>query len=764
MSSCVEIMLRKSPAGLPLWCYDDNGRVFLDVGDLELSKTKKREQLNEFNQITGAGILGFLLPRTDKNSIILAGYGCATHMGFNHKAKIPVIVRECGLTKQQNMISVLRKNRAGWEVELTDGSDFWKEAFEGFAMCDIPYDDIFLDEAFLRNNWANEFKYNDGDNGIWFPLVHYGNWTEPALYDSDGNLTQETSVTIADFRPWIHVLGAIQKAFCAIGWEFSSPILESEELRHWISYALRNFNDFEDIEIGFKASTSADETFNQLSTLTDSGGSIDVHWVRFDDDSTGDNFDTGAGTGAGYFDTALGNHYASGLSGTYDVEICININNTSGVAALMNFYLVQDSVAGSPTAVNIGTQASVAIGPSLQVDPGQNTICFTYLDVPIVAGRFMRLYVDMNPFFADPNQFIQAGSYMKVSPKTFQMGENIILPVSQILDCNLSFLDWFKGVIHATGGGNLVTDYFCKKVTLYQPYGVEMRDGSTPEPFFKDETTTGIEIICGSEQLEIKQELQNRFVRLKFCDPEDARVKDLGYGPENPLHGRVVDLGEGFVEDTTDNPNPTFEASSMIRAVDLLNPPRTFNGDPVDTDVFIPALWDNTDNKVSTDIKARLMRTAPTGLVQQYRGVDDLAAPVLAEWAFKRDLNNLVPTESPEDQIPYAYHLNTELIGPDAANLVTLEDHIIYGSESLDLFEMFWLQRLQEISNSFDSKYRAIIDICLFDRIQYRRKWLIEYEGKKFEAYPTTIENFQQCPRGIADITLTPIVKRDKTC
>ncbi|MEM7297959.1 MAG: hypothetical protein AAF391_06805, partial [Bacteroidota bacterium] len=727
----VQIFLRKSPKDLPSWCYDEFGRVAFEVGNLKLSKSKKAEQLNEFNQLTSGGILGFRIEASDKNKLILKAYGCASFIGFNHKAKIPVIVREAGRTLRQNMLAILRKNRDGWEIELTDGSEFWKEALAGFAMCDIPYEDVVLNEAFLRDNWANQARYQDGANGLWFPLIHYGNWNFGVLRDSNGNITQEAPVRIADFRPWIHVLGALQKGFCAVGYEFISPILQSDEMRHWIAYVLRDLENMEDIPIGFRASTSTDVSYQQLSTINLGGADIFAHWVQFDDDATGLNFDTAQSVGAGYFDPSPGNHFAHGLSGVHDLEVCINLNLTQTAQAII--FVVQDASPSSPNTVTAGQFTEVAISPTFSIDPGQTQLCFTYRDVPIIALRYLRVYVNLAGISVQPSEVIEAGSYIRNSSKKFEIGENAILPISRLLDCNLSFLDFFAGILHALGGGKIVTDVLAKRITLYHRDEITLRDGSSPEAFFnRRRVVQGTPIICDSEEVDIKQSLDKRYYRLKFKDPEDARVKDLGYSAENPLHGRVIDLGEGLEEDTTEDANPVFEATSMIKARGLLNPPATFQGADVDTDILIPALWDNTDFKISTNLKPRLMFVA--GLIQQYRGVNDLGSPVLAEWAFQRDLNNPAPTESPENFIPYAYHLNTELIGPDSANLIPLDNHIVYGSESLDLYELFWKQKILAIGRSIDVQYQILIDVCTFDGLEFRKLWEVIYQGKKYLA------------------------------
>ena len=764
MSKCIEITLRRSPRGLPSWCYDEFGRVSFDLPvDLDFSKTKKSEQLNEFNQLTGSAILGFSLPPTDKNKLLLGSYGCATVFEFDHKQVIPVIVREAGRTLQQSAVSVLGKNREGWEVELSDGSEFWRESMKDFRMCDIPYGEIELTEAYLRDNWANSARFDESRDCMYWPLIHYGGFDKPASRDDDGNIVARTDVRIADFRPWLHVLGALQKGFCQKGYEFRSPILESEEMRHWISYVLSEGLDSSENRAGFRTSMSAPVQHNGLTRVEIGTNQHFITWMQFDDDSTGDNYDTSS-IGNGYFDPSAGNHYATDLGGTGNLQVCVDMNTTQDV--VVQIWINQAKDPGSPNDIFPGADEETLASKLVFHPSGTGQICFDFNGIKIFPNRYLRAYIGLtdpltlNDLPANPPQFAQATMSLELTQVAIE--ENMVLDVSTILDCDLLFLDYFAGILHALGGGKIVTDFLSKTVTVYHRDSFVMRDGSTPEPFFiKNRPVKGVDILCDSEQIEIKSELDNRYLRLKFKDPTDARVDEQGFDSDNPLHGREIDFGQGLEEDYDDDANPTFEASSMIRANDITSQDVEFRGVAINTAPEIPALWDNLDFDVSNKLAPRLLTTI--GYINQYRGVDTFGAPVVATWSFERNLNNATPTVTTEFGIPYAFHINTEDIGPNAASLQVVDRHLVYGEEALDLYEMFWRQKLLNLSRLFSANYRGILDLFSFDCIDFRKELPITYEGKTFYAEILGVEEFSGCPRGTARFDIVP-VSNQKNC
>ena len=151
--SCVKIFLRTSPKRLPEFCYDQYGRVQLDTNELELDKVKSTETLNVLDNISADGVLGFLLLDTAKNRAILKHYGGASFLLHNQKALLPVYAVEAGRTLRQDNLSIVERNKDGWEVDLIDGSSFWKTGAEEVRICDCDFGVHNFELNETEDNW-----------------------------------------------------------------------------------------------------------------------------------------------------------------------------------------------------------------------------------------------------------------------------------------------------------------------------------------------------------------------------------------------------------------------------------------------------------------------------------------------------------------------------------------------------------------------------------------------------------------------------------
>ncbi len=106
--NCLKIYLERVPVNIPAHFKDTNEAVLLDLyEDQTFLKSKKNEQLTEFNKISGAAVLGIKVPHTDKNDLVFKGYADAAAFQFNHKAAIPVIIYENGSVLDQDVIVVV---------------------------------------------------------------------------------------------------------------------------------------------------------------------------------------------------------------------------------------------------------------------------------------------------------------------------------------------------------------------------------------------------------------------------------------------------------------------------------------------------------------------------------------------------------------------------------------------------------------------------------------------------------------------------------
>lgn len=730
------IALQIVPTNTPEHFLDDQGRLVLDYCP-EFKRSKKADQA-ELDRPSAEGVLGFFLVNTPKNEWALKN-NFAYVQAWQDNIILP-----------QTFLRVYNRTRRGMEVELVMDSSFWAIAIRKIKLCQLNLGTFLLTEANLRNNWANNARYNDGDSGLYFPLVHYGNWNgTSAIWDKDGDtdiLISAGGANEADFRPWFHILYLLQQGFCSIGYRFRSPILETDWGRRLIEYVLVDLEGDNSLE-NFKVRVYQTETYKAWAVSTPESIPGNPAWLAPTEelqllDNSIRGFDAGFYTANNFgelnADGSYNYYFFSGLSGEYEFEVVTNLDSSvSGDTLIFNLNLVvfDPTDPGSAFVGSLASPQHIIVGegkeirwktPSLDLDP-KYRYAFT---ITILSSTGF-------------GEYSISGTSIQVLPKKVKFQPNMKLILKAWVNCEYKFDKMLSGIIHLIQG-RLISDETTRTVWLLHSDKITLPTGEQPEPFFKGTNIEG-EYDCTSHKETYRRIVENRYLNIGFKSPDDNWVTKQGYDGDNPIFAKKLDFGETYEEATSTNYNPFFEASDNFLAKDL----QAIYVPNIECAVNIPALWDNEDYKLSNDITPRILYAF--GLASQYRGKTGGGSDVIANWKFKG---------SNEYELPYAFQISNESIGLDE-NAKVPEQHVIYGERPNDLTSLYWKTFILELLANLEIDFQMIMTPLEFDLLNFR-KWVNILIGNKH--YVGRLTEITDYTGTKAEVTYRPIPDDTENC
>lgn len=761
----ITIILKNTPANIPSWALNSNGQLVLDIyKDMSFQRTKKVEELTIFEEISNEGVFGFALPKTEKNNLVLKQYGNPSIYDIKlHKKPIKVIVFEGHKVLRQNTMLVLRSNSQEWEVQLIDDSDFWKTKLNSIYPCDIDFGTFQTIDANLQTNWADNAFYEDGDQGVYFPLCHYGNWSTNAVYNDDGNINKTGGADESDFRPWVHILALLQKAFCKIGWKFESPVLESNWGRRLIAYLLTAFDGSKGLDkFGFRAVVQSDYTFLTGTDPIDWPGGV-PSWLIYPG-QTLQAYDTAPGgfdNSELYTQSIPGVPRASGpvdylfyegFSGEMTFTIKAKVSTEQfGDRVIFNWaFSIIDSADPDP----VNAFKGVVVSPYYQAD--NETISTEFTTQVIDMQPTWRVFVTLQTWFIDPNQGsgngivdILGGSEFYNTPLSLKLRPGMTINISSYLTCEHSVSDILKAVLHILGKGAITTDIISRTVTVYQKDNTEFWNGEKPTPYYLGDSINESLIRCDSDKASMRTGIEKRYYRLTFADTDDEYSKSLGFSNDNPQYAKLIDFGENlqYEDDIKEDRNPLFEPTSNITADDLQHSDVTIGSETINGAVEIPALWDNDDNEISQDLGPRILYAH--GLNKQFIANDN-GSLSFASWSYKGSIIN---------NFPVAFQVTGKQYGDDA---ISLPQNIAYGNFDIDLYTLFWKQYLTELEKSLFIEYDAFITPTLFVNETFRKFIYVQFNGRKFKSKLISITDYEGLKTSTARIEVMPVVNCEK--
>jgi hypothetical protein len=217
-------------------------------------------------------------------------------------------------------------NNADWIVQIKDA-----------LISDLSFQDHIFDKPTIFNGWYAD--YDSGDEFGYF-IAKFREWTTP------------NQVEWEDYVPFLFVRSIIDKIFQPLGYQIESTFLDSDFFKKLIiPVPLRSYGDeFAQNEINcFVSRATPLQTFNQL----------DNKRVRYNDDSTGVNFDNGNNY------NTTGSFYTIPFTGEYKVNALITISGLTGTppvgSATLEIRQNGTTVLASTTGINLNTASSAFV-------------------------------------------------------------------------------------------------------------------------------------------------------------------------------------------------------------------------------------------------------------------------------------------------------------------------------------------------------------------------------------------------------------------
>jgi len=568
--------------------FDDPGGVFVDLGETDMSLKKVAEELNEVNEIQYGGVRVFSVPDTAKNLIIFQQFIAPAPTDFDYT---PL---ECRIYVGTNILnetwigaSRSAEGEGRLELTATKQSDYWIIGAKALRLPQIPYDDVEFTQANIETNWSSNYRYADGDLGIHFTPMYFGH---PYV---DGEMTIE-------YMRWnYHLLRIIREGFRTFGWCFKCEALESDEGRQLAAYLIDpNAYSTEALIEGNKALAESGEFELSKQFNISSGGLFGglfggaqklygYHVVKTTNTiihDPGSNVIGGRYYGFGLFHFKVTIQYIPIELKSEVVRIEWFRNNPfttppSNTKVFEEEFRPSDDFVGDPTALFEKTFEA-----DIQLQTNQSITIGIYIESFFKKVKIKNVILNVTP--------------IKVFP---QRGETIN-PANYLR--NDTLLELLKGWVHPIRGKIDVIPGE-KTVEVFPNFEIDAF-GETLTGYYRN-TLVDVTPIQISESAVVESPVSkpNRFQLVRWKQSSDPWIKRMGLDKLTPLFSRTLDLGEQYVPDYTEYPNPYFEPTVSDWVYDFSK------GDEKNVPVNLPILLDHipgdSDHQVSTDIGPRIL-------------------------------------------------------------------------------------------------------------------------------------------------------------
>jgi len=725
------IYLEEAPAGTPAEFLED-GVFALDLQDnFSFLETRQVEELNDINQIKGSGVLGFSMPYTTRNRFAFQRFFSPN---IEDNAYEPIRVRAVsgtGKVLPQELLFVrgLDDSSKEIEVELIDENVFWVKAAEELKLSEIPMPTRPFTLAEISNRWGDhQYRPDDDEDAqvVNYPLCHYGGWLADKLEGIN-------SVLVEDFKPWHSIPWLLVRGFRHLGWTFESELLETDWFCQLYAYLLNKDLIYpgKGQEWRVYALWGVDENVQLIPSAPNwlIGGISNYLALPF----------------RGLVTDPKGQHQLRDLvsGGVVAGQISDFANLTNGTSDfLIEFVLVIENNTGGEIKLDVGAWVSgteLDVAPDLIFPNGETTQHYIELKVNMDFGQVCNIIlqgasIDGVPA-NQPYEFtIKGGTQVTFRPNDpSRLYRDEQVDTGAIVNPNLTFLDFFKGIVHLIAG-KVETDFSEYTVRLFPPDRTKV-SGQVLEGFMLPyseaiDVTNAIQLESRRVSFEAGDA---RYIELKFSNSSDAYIRDvLQRENDDLLYSRTIDLGPTLPDRKKRLENPFFEPTANTS----LNR------------VMMPALWDNSDGSISRSISPRIIQFL--GMRQQDGG-DGQAAVLVFENSSIRN-------------IPYAFQFFERKariespIGSGSPFFLPVGG-VLYGVQVQDLYEMFW--RFQEYESAYSPVYSfdCYMDPALYEQLSFRRRLFITYGGESFSAKLIAIRDWQTGINDIFTIDVKPEVQ-----
>lgn len=728
MAQCIRLMIPSYNYTVPAWYIESDGMIILDTDtNFSLRLTKQLESLSNLNNIKIDGVLGFSLPATPKNDLLLRRYVMPNTADATFDG-IDVNIQIGSRRIKQNKLFVLRYAAGQYDIEIRNTIEHWIFGAKNLKLVDLDLGakfDFTISNIFNYSGTGPE-EYLDGGSGLRWPLAFYGGW-----------FGKQREPILSDMRPWFSILYLLQKGFCQLGWSFRSTVLESDYGRRLISYLLAE--DFgQDAAVlesrKFAANTAVDTAWYYSAV----GGGFNVPIAakkvifEVETEDIGNNYDPSTGQYAG----------ACVSDVTAKVKVRFKGESAGGGTDIKPLILRVKLMYSHPTLgqLEIGSTEKYCSSPEFNdTQTYEFYMELTVKDVELEPGAF--LYVtfggDQTPI---QNLEVRSGSKFYNTPKRTYLRAGDSFFLQSLFDPNISLLDLLKGTSHLFNG-KFYTDWVNKEIWLYPTYNTKHYNGELSTGYFLETTNLDItkDLQCDSEIIETPTNDITRYTTIKFKGDGDYFVKEKVGKDAQPLHSYTIDRGEKFGEDTTTLENPLFEA--MVN--DLVDDVAVNN-----VAIDIPHLAESYDvekPKVNYKIKPRVAYWH--GNHQQFQNGTFADVRLFGTGSY---------------YIPYACQLSN---ANSAAGGYPFPN-VIYGEDpaNKDLYNYFYKKWMYETTENLSLELLVFLKQNDYFRYNFRESYTFKILGRTVIGRLIEVRDFDTCSLSSTPVKIIPIKQSFNSC
>lgn len=544
-----------------------------------LRSTKVVDEVDKINRITQEAALTVDAPVSPRNRRLFAN--TAVNVLNRSADRFTSSVRVSNEGMHQNLTEARVTGYGageGYDVELY--ADDWQQALELVPLNEIDLGTFLWTQGNIENTWGRD----RGDADVLPLMADFGKWFA------------EGTISIEDLRLCPSLRAVLTAAFAKIGWNFICPHLTDGDGRTWYVYLGSERWHYYPSKImtGFVELSGAGKSIDGRGN-----GVVDWAEVRDDDDQWRIPFLYDRKYYL-YFppdrDRFKESRFQVELSATVTVN-AVPIN--SGVSApALTVRIVETSINpdGSRTE-DILAQFDYIIPVQEGTYTQQIEIDHT-LVMPRIKGvvEVVFEYRDL-PADADATILFEAATLIfRPDPPLYGRGDNV--EVAAGLDPDISALEVLTGAAHLVNA-KFTTDLARKEVRMDVPFGytrTNFPDQFIPGFYQHDQPAHDLRAQSAPRSLKWTntEDKTPRYVVYDFKGSQDEAVTEA----DRLRLRRRVDTGRGTRSKDQKRENPLFEPTARVR----VKAEQTGTG-PIE----LPALWDNTDGRLSFDLAPRIL-------------------------------------------------------------------------------------------------------------------------------------------------------------
>ena len=723
--SCPVIQLREITPTLPDWVKDSDGNVTLDVfEDFQICQTKSSGKLNDLDQIGDEDPIGDRLPRTLKNETIFKEYGCFNSTSDQFQG-ILVNIFDGGIPICQDTIQVIGKSDTEIEIDLVQGEDAWVNAAKRCKLCDIDLGTFVFTCENLLENWQQPIYGQGNTSGLYFPLINFGNWSKQATWtdfeNTDDIVLTEGCAGISDFRPFIHLLSILEKGFKKIGYNFKSPVFETEWGRRIILYLLKSE--------GFGEAVVNNEERCLTEAINTDTQFFDEQEAQLDFNVANKNINNYLFLAQPQTTITSWSLLNSGNPSSPPIKVCHVLELGIEVLDSSNDLEIEIVLKDRLFGIDLETYNFVI--------PADNSN--TIHPINIITEQIATSNTDFQWCIRSTLPTLNSGFLKKtvwrVLNKSDIFFEGDEIQINKLIDCEKTLFDLLKGARHLVSG-LIQTNKETKTVCLFHPEKTDVF-GETPEPFYKPDTYQEIETSCEDSLTSLKPLPDSRYIDLCFDNSSDNLIASKGL--EN-VHGQEIDLIKALEDNTEEECNPCIEPTLDQESPDISGVPVPF------VDVIpptIPHMLDNDQHEISYDLGVRAL--IAWGYDCQINPDFGIPAEVNLNECFEE------LTGYQENYFPQASQCFKNQVG-DPNNPTTIDFNLVYGNKDQDLYTMFWRSYLIDKYIAQKKVVNVFLTPLQYANLDFRECVFFSEEGKPITAKVDETGEHKNCENGTTEL------------